>query len=103
VGITCRVLDLASVKPADTPALLRAARDTGAILVLEEHSVETGVGALVAATVSESYPVPVRRIGVPDLFGESGEAWAVFDRFGLSKERILDEAWELLRQRGKVH
>jgi transketolase len=102
VGISTRVLDFASVKPFDEPALLRAARDTGAILVLEEHSVLTGVGALVAATTSENYPVPVRRIGVPDLFGESGEGWALLDRFGMSKERIREEAWELLRLRGKV-
>jgi transketolase len=102
VGVTTRVLDFASVKPFDEPALLRAARDTGAILVLEEHSVLTGVGALVASTTGENYPVPVRRVGVPDLFGESGEAWSLLDRFGLSKERIREEAWELLRLRGKV-
>ena len=102
VGVSTRVLDLASVKPFDAPALLRAARDTGAILVLEEHSVLTGVGALVAATTAENYPVPVRRVGVPDLFGESGDPWLLLDRYGMSKERIRDEAWELLKARGKV-
>ncbi len=102
VGVSVRVLDLASVKPFDEPALLRAARDTGAILVLEEHSVLTGVGALVASTTAENYPVPVRRVGVPDLFGESGEPWALLDRYGMSKERVREEAWELLRARGKV-
>jgi transketolase len=103
VGLSVRVLDFASVKPFDEPALLRAARDTGAILVLEEHSVLTGVGALVAATTSENYPVPVRRVGVPDVFGESGDPWALLDRYGMSKERIREEAWELLQLRGKVH
>ncbi len=102
VGISTRVLDFASVKPFDEPALLRAARDTGAILVLEEHSVLTGVGALVAATTAENYPVPVRRVGVPDLFGESGAPWALVDRCGMSLERIRDEAWELLRLKGKA-
>jgi len=102
VGVSTRVLDFASVKPFDEPALLRAARDTGAILVLEDHSVLTGVGALVAATTSENYPVPVRRVGVPDVFGESGDPWALLDRYGMSKERIRDEAWELLKSRGKV-
>jgi transketolase len=102
VGVSTRVLDFASVKPFDEPALLRAARDTGAILVLEEHSVLTGVGALVARTTSENYPVPVRRVGVPDVFGESGDPWALLDRYGMSTERIRDEAWELLRARGKV-
>lgn len=102
VGVSTRVLDFASVKPFDEPALLRAARDTGAILVLEEHTVLTGVGALVASTTSENYPVPVRRVGVPDVFGESGEPWELLDRYGMSLERIRDEAWELLRARGKV-
>jgi transketolase len=102
VGVSVRVLDLASVKPFDEGALLRAARDTGAILVLEEHSVLTGIGALVASTTSENYPVPVRRVGVADVFGESGEPWALLDRFGLSRERIVEEAWDLLKLRGKV-
>jgi transketolase len=101
-GIEVRVLDLASVKPFDESTVLRAARETGALLVLEEHSVMTGVGALVASVTAEQYPVPVRRIGVPDLFGESGDPWALLDRYGLSEQRILDEAWELLRLRGKV-
>lgn len=103
VGIETRVLDAASVKPFDEAAVLRAARDTGAVLVLEEHTVETGIGSLIAATTAENYPVPVRRVGVPDVFGESGEGWELMDRFGLSEGRILEEAWELLRARGKVH
>jgi transketolase len=103
VGVEARVLDLASFKPFDEKAILRAARETGALLTLEEHSVLTGLGSLVAATTSENYPVPVRRLGVPDLFGESGEPWALLDRFGLAKERALDEAWELLKGRGKFH
>ena len=102
VGVSVRVLDFASVKPFDEPALLRAARDTGAVLVLEEHSTVTGVGVLVTATVAENYPVPVRRVGVPDLFGESGAPEELFERYGLSAERIRDEAWELLKSRGKV-
>jgi transketolase len=102
VGISTRVLDFASVKPFDEPALLRAARDTGAILVLEEHTVLTGVGALVASTTAENYPVPVRRIGIPDLFFAPGGPPDLLDRYGMTKERLRDEAWELLKSRGKV-
>ncbi len=102
IGLSARVLDLASVKPFDEPAILRAARDTGAILVLEEHTVLTGVGALVAATTAENEPVPVRRVGVPDVFGESGSGDELWDHRGLSVDRIRDEAWELLKSRGKV-
>jgi transketolase len=102
VGVEARVLDFASVKPFDQKALLRAARETGAILTMEEHSVLTGIGSLVAAATSENYPVPVRRLGVPDVFGESGETSTLLDRFGLSRERALEEAWDLLKMRGKV-
>jgi transketolase len=102
VGVEPRVLDFASIKPFDEKALLRAARDTGAILTLEEHTTLTGLGALVASTTSENYPVPVRRVGVPDVFGESGDPWVLLDKYGLSKERCLEEAWELLRLKGKV-
>jgi transketolase len=102
VGVSVRVLDFASVKPFDEKALLRAARETGAILTMEEHSVLTGVGALVASATAEEYPVPVRRIGVPDLVGEAGDRAALFDRYGMSNERCFEEAWTLLRARGKV-
>ena len=102
VGVEARVLDLASLKPFDAPALLKAARETGAILTMEEHSVLTGLGALVAAAVAANHPVPVRSIGVPDLFGESGDPWLLLDKYGLSKARALEEAWELLKMRGRV-
>ncbi len=102
VGIETRILDFASVKPADDKAIVRAARETGAILTMEEHNVLTGLGALVASTTASTYPVPVHQLGVPDLFGESGDPWKLLDRYGLSQQRALDEAWELLRLRGKV-
>lgn len=102
VGVSVRVLDFASVKPYDEKALLRAARETGAILTMEEHSILTGVGSLVASTTAEEYPVPVRRVGVPDLFLEAADPGAGRDRYGMSKERCLEEAFGLLKVRGKV-
>lgn len=99
VGIGARVLDLASVKPFDEKAILRAARATGAILTLEEHSVLTGLGSLVAAVTAEEHPVPVRRMGAPDLLPASPPD---HDPYGLSLPRVLEEAHELLRARGKV-
>jgi transketolase len=101
-GVEARVLDFASLKPADEKALVRAARETGAMLTMEEHNVLTGLGALVASATSTTYPVPVRQIGVPDLFGESGDPWKLLDHYGLSEKRALDEAWALLKLRGKV-
>ncbi|MCI4348944.1 MAG: transketolase family protein [Thermoplasmata archaeon] len=101
VGIGARVLDFASIKPYDAKALFRAARETGAILTLEDHSVLSGLGALVASATAEEYPVPVRRMGAPDLF-PSKPITPGTDPFGLSLERCLEEAYELLRARGKV-
>jgi len=101
VGLGARVLDVASVKPFDQAAILRAARDTGAILVVEPAPLATGVGALVAAMTSESYPVPVRCLGLADAWPTAADR-ASLDAAGLSLERLRDEAWELLRRRGKV-
>lgn len=102
VGLSARVLDLASVKPIDLKAILRAARDTGALLTLEEHLVANGVGTVVAALTAENYPVPVRRLGIPDLPGPAASGAGALDALGLSRERIVEETWELLRLKGKV-
>ena len=101
-GVEARVLDFASIKPADEKALILAARETGAILTMEEHNVLTGLGTLVASATATAYPVPIRQVGVPDLFGESGDPWKLLDHYGLSQKHALDEAWALLRVRGKV-
>ncbi len=102
VGISARVLDVASVKPIDEKALLRAARETGAILTMEEHGALTGLGAAVAAVVSEEHPVPVRRLGAPDVLADRAASGRRSDPFGLSREHLLEAAYELLRARGKV-
>ena len=70
-GISCRVIDCFTVKPIDTEILEKAARETGAIVTCEEHNILGGFGAAVSEVVSESYPVPIRRIGAQDMFGES--------------------------------
>ena len=102
VGIGARVLDLASVKPFDAKAVLRAARETGAILTMEDHSVLGGIGEMIAGVTAENAPVPVRRLGVPDLFLPEGSTLSEWERSGLSMSRAIDEAWELLALRGKV-
>lgn len=102
VGVGARVLDLASVKPFDATAVLRAARATGAVLTLEEQSVLSGVGAIVSSITAEEYPVPVRRIGAPDLYPTSAGPPTATDPYGLSMDRLVEAAYELLRARGKV-
>ena len=70
-GISCRVIDLFSIKPIDEELLEKAARETGGIVTCEEHNIFAGFGSAVAEVVSERYPVPIRRIGAQDMFGES--------------------------------
>jgi len=70
-GISCRVLDMFSVKPIDDELLEKAARETGCIVTCEEHNILGGMGSAITESVSERYPVPIKRIGAQDMFGES--------------------------------
>lgn len=102
-GIETRILDGASMKPVDVDAIVRAARETGAILTVEAHHALAGLGAVVAAVTALAYPVPVRRVGYPDLApGVAGSVASSDAELGLSVARLEEEAWELLRGRGKV-
>ncbi|HEV2231452.1 MAG TPA: transketolase C-terminal domain-containing protein, partial [Thermoplasmata archaeon] len=102
VGVRARVLDLGCLKPFDEKSVLRAARETGALLTLEDQYISTGVGALVSAATAENCPVPVRRLGILDLDGGPAGGGVGPERPELSEERALHEAWELLRLKGKV-
>jgi len=70
-GISCRVIDMFSIKPLDTDIIEKAARETGSIVTCEEHNIMAGFGSAVSEVICEKYPVPMRRIGVRDQFGES--------------------------------
>ena len=100
-GISCRVLDMFSVKPIDSGLLEKAARETGCILACEEHNVLGGLGSAVSETVSELYPVPVGRIGVQDAFGESaldGEIPLLLEKHGITSFNMAKRVKDL---RGK--
>ncbi|MBN1754864.1 transketolase family protein [bacterium] len=99
-GIECRILNMHTVKPIDREAILTAARDTGAILTLEEHQVNGGMGSAVAETVSQRCPVPMAIMGVPDRFGESGEPTQLIRHFGLSPRHIIGQVKKLLDFKG---
>lgn len=91
-GISARVINMATIKPLDTDAVVSAARDTGAIVTAEEHSVIGGLGGAVCETLSEVCPVPVIKLGVYDKFGFSGPAAKLLDIFGLRAENIAEKA-----------
>jgi len=97
-GISCRVLDLFSIKPIDSSLIEKAARETGGIVTCEEHNVMAGFGSAVAEVVTETYPVPMRRIGVQDKFGES--AWdneipLLFAKHGMTSINIANSVKDI--------
>lgn len=96
-GIRARVLDMHTLKPLDTGAIEKAARETGAILTVEEHNVNGGLGGAVAQYVVEHCPVKMRIMGIPDEPTVSGTSAEVFGHYGLTAEGIRDAAFGLLR------
>lgn len=95
-GISARVVNMATIKPLDKDLVIRAARETGAIVTAEEHNILGGLGGAVAETVCESVPVPVVRVGVNDTFGKSGPAVELLKLFGLCAENIAAKAKEAI-------
>ncbi len=90
-GINARVINMASIKPIDRGAIIKAARETGKIVTAEEHSIYNGLGSRVAEVTSEEYPVPVMRIGMPDIFGKSGKGMELFDYFHIGVNDIVEK------------
>ena len=101
-GVGARVLHYPTIKPFDAEPILRAARETRGIVTAEEHSVIGGLGDAVSMVVSGAgLPVPVRRIGVQDVFGESGQAPELLDKFGLRAADLRRTARTLLAGKGR--
>ena len=90
-GISVRVIDMHTIKPLDEELVLKAVRETGAIVTSEEASVLGGLGGAVAELLAENCPVPVIRHGVNDTFGRSGTANAVLEHYGLTPEVLADK------------
>ncbi len=95
-GINARVINIHTIKPIDRDIIVRAAKETGKIITVEEHSVIGGLGSAVAEVVTETVPVPVIKIGVKDVFGHSGPAAALLKEFGLSSDNIVKIVKEVL-------
>ena len=98
-GVNARVLHVHTVKPLDEEAILSAARETGRIVTVENHSIIGGLGSAVCETVCERCPVPVHRVGFPDIFGESGDDGQIYDAMGLSVRNIASHVMQVLNTR----
>jgi transketolase len=98
-AIQARVLDMHTVKPLDDDAVLAAARDTGGIVVAEEHLLHGGLGSAVAMSAARQCPVPIRFVGLKDTFAESGSPEGLLAKYGLTAADIVREAHELVSQK----
>lgn len=100
-GISARVINMACVKPIDQAAIIDAATNTGAILTCEEHTVLGGLGSAVAEVVVEHMPVPMKLLGVPNIFAPTGSANFLLDEYGMSPEGIVQSAVTLLTKKSR--
>ena len=98
-GISARVIDIHTIKPIDRDIIIKAAKETGAIVTVEEHNVYGGLGSAVAEVVCEEKPVPVLRVGVQDKFGTSGKPAELFELYNITPEYIAQKAKEAIEKK----
>ncbi len=95
-GIDAKVINIHTIKPLDEELVVKAAKETGKVVTIEEHSVIGGLGGVVCECLAEKAPVPVKRIGIQDVFGESGPAAALLEKYGLDAEGIYRQVKEFV-------
>jgi transketolase len=100
-GIAAHVLHVPTIKPLDEEAIVAAAKKTGLVVTAEDHTIIGGLGGAVAETLSERYPVPVRRVGLRDVFGESGPNAPLLEKYGLTPRHVAEAARTLLAEAGR--
>ncbi len=98
-GINARVVNIHTVKPIDREILVKAAKETGAIVTCEEHNVIGGLGSAVAEVICEECPVPMERVGVKDTFGKSGVPADLFRDYGLTAEDIVKAVKKVIEKK----
>jgi transketolase len=97
-GVVATTLNVPVIKPLDTETILTAIRGCRAVLTVENHSTIGGLGSAVAEAVAGAgAAVPLRRLGIPDVFSESGSREFLFSRYGLDTQSVVNAAWEMLR------
>jgi len=100
-GFKVSVVDMPSIKPLDQDLILRKAKETGAILTAEEHSIIGGLGSAVCEVVSGDYPVLVKRMGINDIFGQSGSPDELMQHYGLTIDKIVENTRLLIKKKTK--
>lgn len=96
-GIDAKVINIHTIKPLDEELIVAAAKETGKVVTVEEHSVIGGLGSAVCDVLCEKAPTPVKKIGMQDVFGESGPAVALLHKYGLDGEGIYRQVKEYMK------
>lgn len=91
-GINAGVINIHTLKPIDKDLIIKAAKETGAVVTAEEHSIIGGLGSAVSEVLCEEYPVPVIKVGIKDTFGESGKPAELLEKYGLTAKDIVEKA-----------
>ncbi len=95
-GVEAKVINIHTIKPLDEELIVAAAKETGKVVTVEEHSIIGGLGGAVCECLSEKAPVPVKRIGIRDVYGESGPALQLLQKYGLDAEGIYGQIKEFI-------
>ena len=100
-GISARLINMHTIKPIDTDAIVNSAKETGCIVTAEDHQINCGLGGAVAEVLAKNYPAPMEFIGAKDTFGESGTAPELMEKYGLSHRFIADAVKKVLKRKLK--
>ena len=96
-GVSAEVINICTIKPLDEDIIIKSAKKTGKVVTAEEHSVIGGLGSAVCDVLCGSYPVPVKKIGMQDVFGESGSAAALLEKYKLDGKGIYEQVKDFLK------
>jgi transketolase len=95
-GFSIRLLEMPSIKPIDKEAIIKAAQDIGKLVTVEEHTILGGLGGAVAEVLTDNIPTRLTRLGINDVFTESGEYIDLLNKYGLSVENIVRQSEKLI-------
>jgi transketolase len=100
-GVSAKVINNHTIKPIDKLTLASSAKETGAVVTVEEHQIIGGLGGAVAEALAESYPVPMEFVGMPDSFGESGQPAELLEKYGMTVKSIKEAVKTVLKKKKK--
>ena len=98
-NISARIINIHTIKPIDKNIIIKAAKETKAIVTAEDHGINGGLGSIVAEILSENIPVPLERLGTNDTFGESGKPEELYKKYGFTPENIIKVVKKALKRK----